>query len=202
MTLMTLMRMFNQLFFSLLVTTTHYYSPIPGYQPTNPNQAGPGSANQLYPAMNHQPPQQMSHSPSPPNNNINNNNNSTSNNNTINSNNYAHNERAQRQYKRLIHKLETRNTQVHPQMTAVTVTSTTTANNNRNHKNDNLNGSGGARRTLQRTNGTTNPSVGGASSVGTSDDGEESITTARYPAINRQIPIRQVPVRRINYIRR
>lgn len=99
---------------------------------------------------NHQQPQ-MSHSPSPPNNN----NTSSVNNNTA----YQNNERAQRQYNKLKSKLDTRNlsTQVHAPPT-------------RNIKNDNLNGSG-TQRTLQR-NGTS--SGGGASSVGTSDDGEES----------------------------
>lgn len=107
--------------------------------------------------MNHQQAQQISHSPSPPNNN----NNTISNNN----NNYQNNERAQRQYNKLIRKLETRN-----------VSTVNNATNNQVHsqatrKNDTLNGSSVARRTLQR-NGTS--SGGGASSVGTSDDGEES----------------------------
>lgn len=92
--------------------------------------------------MNHQPAQQIPHSPSPPNNN---------------NSNYQNNERAQRQYTKLIRKLETRNiTNSQPPMT---------------HKNENLNGTVVARRTLTR-NGTS--STGGASSVGTSDDGEES----------------------------
>ena len=102
--------------------------------------------------MNHQQAQQISHSPSPPNNNSNNN---------SNNNNYQNNERAQRQYNKLLRKLESRNVsnnQVHSQTS-------------RNNKNDNLNGTSVARRTLQR-NGTN--SGGGASSVGTSDDGEES----------------------------
>lgn len=105
--------------------------------------------------MNHQQPQQIPLSPSPPGNN---NNNSANNNNNT----YQNNERAQRQYQKLLRKLETRNgsttNQVHTQAS-------------RNIKNDNLNGSSVARRTLQR-NGTT--PGGGASSVGTSDDGEES----------------------------
>lgn len=102
--------------------------------------------------MNHQ---QAQHSPSPPNNN---NNHSISSNN----NNYQNNERAQRQHNKLIRKLESRTTvstnQAHSQTS-------------RNNKNETLNGTGVARRPLQR-NGTT--SGGGASSVGTSDDGEES----------------------------
>lgn len=105
--------------------------------------------------MNHQQAQQISHSPSPPNNN---NNHSVTNNN----NSYQNNERAQRQYNKLIRKLELRNVstnQVHSNQTS------------RNNKSDNLNGTSVARRTLQR-NGTN--SGGGASSVGTSDDGEES----------------------------
>lgn len=114
--------------------------------------------------MNHQQAQQLSHSPSPPNstNNNNNSNSSNNNNNSINNNNYQNNERAQRQYNKLIRKLESRNTpsQAHSQPSR---------NNNRN---DNLNGSSGTRRNNLQRNGTN--SAGGASSVGTSDDGEES----------------------------
>lgn len=112
--------------------------------------------------MNHQPTQQIPHSPSPPNNNSSNNNNNNNHSISNNNNNYQNNERAQRQYNKLVRKLELRNVstnnQVHSQAS-------------RNNKNDNLNGTSVARRTLQR-NGTN--SGGGASSVGTSDDGEES----------------------------
>lgn len=112
--------------------------------------------------MNHQPAQQLSHSPSPPNSSSNNNNN---NNNAINNNNYQNNERAQRQYNKLMRKLETRN-----------LTTTAHSQTSRNNKNDNLNGTSGTRRNnLTQRNGTsTTTSGGGASSVGTSDDGEES----------------------------
>lgn len=110
--------------------------------------------------MNHQQAQQLSHSPSPPNNNSNSS--SNNNNNTLsNNNNYQNNERAQRQYTKLLRKLESRNmsNQAHSQAS-------------RNNKNDNLNGTSGTRRNMQQRNGTS--STGGASSVGTSDDGEES----------------------------
>lgn len=105
--------------------------------------------------MSHQQAQQIPHSPSPPNNS--NNNHSISSNN-----NYHNNERAQRTHNKLIRKLESRN---------VTSTNPVHFQTTRNNKNDNLNGTSVARRTLQR-NGTS--STGGASSVGTSDDGEES----------------------------
>ncbi|KAL7044458.1 hypothetical protein ACKWTF_001915 [Chironomus riparius] len=140
-------------------TAPQYYNPIAGYPPTN--QAS--STNQLYTTMNHQQAQQLSHSPSPPNSTNNNNSNSSNNNNnSINNINYQNNERAQRQYNKLIRKLESRNTtsQVHSQASRI------------NNRNDNLNGSSGTRRNNLQRNGTN--SAGGASSVGTSDDGEES----------------------------
>jgi fibronectin type III domain-containing protein 3 len=96
--------------------------------------------------MNHQQAQPIPHSPSPPNN--------------I-SNNYQNNERAQRQYNKLLRKLESRNGSAGQPHTQTT----------RNNKSESLNGTSVARRTLQR-NGQS--STGGASSVGTSDDGEES----------------------------
>lgn len=128
-------------------TAQHYYNTIPGgapgYPPGTTATPGPGGTHYHQLPGGHLQPQQMSHSPSPPNNT---------------QQGYHKDERSQRQYTKLVRKLETRNlasNQTHlPQP-----------------KKNELNGN----KRPQRNGTSSGGSVGGgASSVGTSDDGEES----------------------------